>query len=135
MIIHNLNIDWTTIRPREADAELIIDPDAIPTPSVTTQLLQDWHVWREARALRLRSASWTRSRIAETLESPRQTPGRGSVRDRNHSATASSSRLPDAKANILSTTSSSGATKSNPLSPRKMTAAKKEIRLFPSRKG
>ncbi len=40
MIIHNLNIDWTTIRPREADAELIIDPDAIPTLSVTTQLLQ-----------------------------------------------------------------------------------------------
>ena len=40
MVIHNLNIDRTTSRPREADAELIIDPDAMLPLSVTAQLLQ-----------------------------------------------------------------------------------------------
>ena len=39
MVVHNLNIDRTTIRPREADAELIINPDAMAL-SVTAQLLQ-----------------------------------------------------------------------------------------------
>ena len=62
-------------------------------------------------------------------------PDRGSIRDRIQWAIASSSSLPDAKAHIFSTTSSPGATRSNPLSPRKMTAARNEIRLFPSRNG
>jgi hypothetical protein len=40
MVIHNLNIDRTTIRPREANAELIIDPDTMLAFSVTAQLLK-----------------------------------------------------------------------------------------------
>ena len=40
MVVHNLNIDRTTIRPRKANAELIIDPDAMLALSVTAQLLQ-----------------------------------------------------------------------------------------------
>ena len=40
MVVHNFNIDRTTIRPREADAELIIDPDTMLALSVTAQLLQ-----------------------------------------------------------------------------------------------
>ena len=67
--------------------------------------------------------------------SPRQVPDRGRTRGRIQSAIASSSNLPDARASILSTTSSPGATRSNPLRPRKMTAARNEIRLFPSRNG
>ena len=69
------------------------------------------------------------------LEGPGQTPHRGSIRDRNHSAIAASSSSPDAKAGIFSTTSSSGVARTRPLRPRKMTAARNEIRLFPSRKG
>ena len=40
MVVHNLNIDRTKIRPRKADAELIIDPDAMLPLSITAQLLQ-----------------------------------------------------------------------------------------------
>ena len=40
MVVNNLNIDRTMIRPDEADAELIIDPDAMFSFSVTAQLLQ-----------------------------------------------------------------------------------------------
>jgi hypothetical protein len=39
MVVHNLNIDRATIRPREANAELIINADAMLAVSVTTQLL------------------------------------------------------------------------------------------------
>jgi hypothetical protein len=35
MVVHNLNINRTTIRPREADAELVIDPDTMLSLSVT----------------------------------------------------------------------------------------------------
>ena len=40
MVVHNLNINRTTICPLEADAELIINPDAMLALSVTAQLLQ-----------------------------------------------------------------------------------------------
>jgi hypothetical protein len=45
MVVHNLNIDRTMFRPREADAELIVDPDTMLALSVTAQLLKAVSRW------------------------------------------------------------------------------------------
>ena len=55
------------------------------------------------------------------------------VRDLTQFARFSSERLPSASIRIRATTSGSGASNSSPLTPRKVTIARKPIRLFPSR--
>lgn len=45
MVVHDFNISWAVVGPSEADAELIIDPDAVLAFAVALQGFQPVAWW------------------------------------------------------------------------------------------